>query len=358
MKNAQEGACTYCTTILEHRVLDESRTTEEGDGQSICSWKTTWTHSVKTAQVARPLKLPLTPESILQLNPNMACRIDAVAKFAAALLLSCLLGSPLATQAATVFGTESGWDVGGTAPLCWVTNLTAKPSVYDQTNKLNYTNVEVLNEDLYGEVKPATLLPSCYEGTSLTVEPLDVEHHHRQLITDTTYTFRLTLKTNVSNIDPNILVGALNNRSTIHVRLQLCDAIQQGFCSPMWDSRILDSDLTPAETDLGAAPDAEFPDGPAKWNYVPGEQTLLGIAKAKNGTVVFMRWCRWTLRQLTPDSPALKTAIDISFQLPKGMRTGAYFFIGHAVMNFDMPDGVSMQRIDVAEAIPDNVVEG
>ena len=280
-------------------------------------------------------------------------------KFATAMLLSNTLApSVVSQQAATVFGTESGWDVGGSAPLCWVTNLTAKDSIYDKNNDVNYTNVEVLNNDLYGDVKPATLLPSCYEGTDLTVELLNVEQHHRQLITNKTYTFRMNLQANVSNINPDILVKSLNGRSTIHVRLQLCDAIELGFCSPMWDSRFWDSDLTPSDTDLGAAPDAQFPDGAAKWKYVPGEQTLLGIDKARDGKVVFMRWCRWTLRQLTPDSPAFSTSIDISFQLPKGMRTGAYFFLGQAVMNFDLPDGVSVQRIDIAEAIPDNVIEG
>jgi len=42
------------------------------------------------------------------------------------LLLSC--GIFKTTQAAPAFGTESGWDVGGTDPLCWVSKIFVDPS--------------------------------------------------------------------------------------------------------------------------------------------------------------------------------------------------------------------------------------
>jgi hypothetical protein len=39
-----------------------------------------------------------------------------------------------------------------------------------------------------------------------------------------------------------------------------------------------------------------------------------------------------------------------------GMRRGTYFFIGHGVIHYYLPNG-QLKRLDVADAIPDNVVE-
>ena len=184
------------------------------------------------------------------------------------------------------------------------------------------------------------------------MEPLDLGAE-RQLVTETEYTFRLTLSANITAINEDIFFQALEGQSTIHVRLQLCDAIKQGFCNPLWDSRQLESELQPSDTDVGADPNAQFPDDSTKWKYDEETQTLLGI---DDGPLVFSRWVRWTLKELSPESPTYTTSVDITFQLPLGIRSGAYFFIGHAVMNFDLGGG-TLQRIDVAEAIPENVVE-
>jgi hypothetical protein len=82
--------------------------------------------------------------------------------------------------------------------------------------------------------------------------------------------------------------------------------------------------------------------------------TLIGV-EDDDGVLVFSRWCRWTIRQLTPETPIFSAVVNISLQLPVGIRSGAYFFVGHTVLNFDLNS--TIVRVDVASAIPDNVVE-
>ena len=190
----------------------------------------------------------------------------------------------------------------------------------------------------------------CYNGTGLKVFPVNVSAD-RQILTGVSYTFRLELEADVSQIDERIAIQALNGRSTIFFRLLLCDAIKHGFCRPLVDTREIDNGLQRSDTDLGAGENEMFANDTSRWNFNEN-MTLLGI---KSGLLVFSRWCKWTLRQLTPEVPVFKTSANISLQLPVGIRSGAYFFVGHTVMNFDLNS--TILRVDVASAIPDNVVE-
>jgi hypothetical protein len=187
----------------------------------------------------------------------------------------------------------------------------------------------------------------------LDVTPVDLDSN-RQLLTGIPHTFRLLLKADVSQINDQIALQALNGNSTIFFRLLLCDAIKQGFCRPFIDTRKIDNTVTKSMTDLGAGKDDVFANDTTRWIYKQNT-TLLGLKKEDNGILVFSRWCRWTLHQLTPDSPKFETSVNISLQLPIGIRSGAYFFVGHTVMNFDL--NTTILRVDVASAIPNNVVE-
>lgn len=61
-------------------------------------------------------------------------------------------------DSSALFGTVNGYDVGGTDPLCYVSNLTMVPNVE------GYTNVEVLNDGLYSGDQ-VTLLPKVRSST-------------------------------------------------------------------------------------------------------------------------------------------------------------------------------------------------
>jgi 7 transmembrane sweet-taste receptor of 3 GCPR len=197
----------------------------------------------------------------------------------------------------------------------------------------------------------------------MEVVPLDLTVN-RQLLTGERHTFRLTIQSDVSAIDPRIAIHALNGKSTIFFRLLLCDAIKKGLCSPLIDSRQIDSELKPYQTDVGVTDASqEFPPGASRWVYEPNI-TLRGISDPDpddDGVLIFSRWCRWSLKQLNPENPVFNATVDISLQLPEvGVRSGAYFFIGHAVLNFDLGgegENATYQRVDVAKAIPNNVVE-
>ena len=63
--------------------------------------------------------------------------------------------APITIQAATVFGTENGYDAGGTEPICFVTNLTdASASIVDGNPR-----IDLLNSRLYGNNDEVVLLP-------------------------------------------------------------------------------------------------------------------------------------------------------------------------------------------------------
>ena len=173
------------------------------------------------------------------------------------------------------------------------------------------------------------------------------------MLTGEPYTFRLQLQADVSQIDEQIAIQALNGKSIIFFRLLLCDAIKQGFCRPLIDTREIDSTVKKSQTDLGAGENEVFANDTSRWHFTEN-MTLLGIEE-EDGLLVFSRWCRWTLRQVTPEQPIFNTTANISIQLPHGVRSGAYFFVGHTVLNFDLNS--TILRVDVASAIPDNVVE-
>jgi hypothetical protein len=268
-----------------------------------------------------------------------------------ALFLLILSLSLLATlvQSAPIFGTENGYDAGGTEPICFTSKINIANRSTTELQPSQKASLEALNEELFaGQSSGFELLPSCFEGTNLDVELLGMGMD-RMLETGSNYTFRVKLEILLSQISDKI--PQLIN-STIHVRFLLCDAIKQGFCNPLQDTRELDKNVVPSETDFDADEKDSFEVGANKWRYEEGK-ALLGIT---DGFIVLSRWVKWTLREVEKGSDLYKTSVDITLQLPKGIREGAYFFIGHAVMNFEVGGGV-IERVDVADAIPDNILE-
>jgi hypothetical protein len=266
------------------------------------------------------------------------------------LLVLSLSLATLVQSSAPIFGTENGYDAGGTDPICFtstinVTDRIAGAVLPSQPGDL----LEDLNDVLYsGQSSGFELLPTCFEGTDLDVEPLDLGAD-RRLVTGSDHTFRVKLQVLLSQISDRI--PQLVN-STIHVRFLLCDAIRQGFCNPLQDTREKDNNVVPSETDVDADETDSFEEGEFKWRYEEG-RSLLGIS---DGFIVLSRWVRWTLSEIEPGSDLYNTTVDITIQLPEGIREGAYFFIGHVVMNFEVGDGI-IERVDVADAIPDNILE-
>jgi hypothetical protein len=55
------------------------------------------------------------------------------------------------TSTAGEFGTTDGYDVGGTRPICYVTNILDDPTIPDtSTDGTNYTSIEFLNDGMFG----------------------------------------------------------------------------------------------------------------------------------------------------------------------------------------------------------------
>jgi hypothetical protein len=259
-----------------------------------------------------------------------------------------VLALSLATsvQPAPLFGTENGYDAGGTDPICFTSKTNGTAPI---AGGLLTGGLEVLNYELFqGQDTEFELLPRCFNGTDLDVQPLDLGTD-RVLETGSNYTFRVTLEVLLSQISDKI--PQLSN-STIYVRFLLCNTIILGFCNPLQDTRELDKNLVPSETDFDADETDSFEDGGDRWRYEQGK-TLLGISY---GPYVLSRWVKWTLDQVETDSQLYNTSVDITLQLPNGILEGAYSFIGHAVMNFEIGNGI-IERVDIADAIPDIILE-
>jgi hypothetical protein len=269
-----------------------------------------------------------------------------------------------------VFGTENGYDVGGTDPLCWESRLnsTAEVDFPTSVEKNEYDSIETLNQELFDSDDPdVQLLPDCPNGTIVSVTPLDLDAplvllsddkggSDKVIYTEQTYTFRLNIQLNVSNLVANWTVPP-DGFVFIHCRLHLCDTTQQGFCNPLADTRERDATLTRADTDMGGDNQSMPPLMSDKWAYSEGTP-LKGLTDKADGSKIYSRWIKWKLRQTNTDTDLYKTEVDMSLWLPKNTNPGVYFFIGHVVVDFKSEEeSNTIRRIDITQAIPGNVVQ-
>ena len=288
-----------------------------------------------------------------------------------------------------VFGTRNGYDVGGTEPLCW-NSIFAQDG--DLMSNKNMSSMEKLNEQMFeAENADVKLLSECPNATSMTMTPLVDEKWLTkdadnvvvlELYTGETYSFRLNVELNLVNVLNENNGGNRNNSNNnlttvlieqgemfIHCRLHLCDAMQQGFCNPLKDTREHDESMTKAETDVDDSSDdvGHAPSSPKltqddKWAYTEGT-ALIGLndhddhnEKSNGGGTIYTRWIRWKLREGLDESGVFSTQVDMSLQLPRATTSrGAYFFLGHVVVDFDLGNG-NIQRLDIAQTIPEKIV--
>lgn len=275
-----------------------------------------------------------------------------------------------------VLGTDGGYDVGGGEPICFVSRVNATfDSIQDTGNDgvlLSTDNTfDLINSDLYqgngsAHENSLILLSKCFDQTQLSVSSLDMDidlenateaeklaaaldrssDDYKFVKGGTVHRFRIAFVSNLTNVNPAINTTALGSNFTIHTRINFCNALQLGFCSPLEDTTDLDLSVTPFETDVGADIDQEFPSGDDRWEYDPNI-TLKGLV-VDEGNRVVTRWVRWRMKETTTDSPLYNTTVDVSVTLPKEVPMGAYFVVGHVVMNFDL--GTAIERIDIADA--------
>ena len=258
-----------------------------------------------------------------------------------------------------MFGTKNGYDTGGTDPLCYA-------SPFSKTNTTSmmstiHNEIEMLNEQLFEMADSTDLLPQCPRGTSMTVTPRNLDPKTMEMLLGKPYDFLLDLTFDTSNLPSHIDLDPTLPNMTVYYRLHVCDAVRQGFCNVVRDTRDKDANLTRAEADLGD--DAtEFPDDDSKWAYTEGT-ALQGLLESKNDTsTMYGRWCKWLLRR-QPGTGVFMSKLNVKLQLPDDnedemMQFGArpYFFIAQAVVHFDMKNGEKGLRFDISQAIPSKVV--
>jgi hypothetical protein len=258
------------------------------------------------------------------------------------------------------FGTSEGYDVGGVAPLCWEALYSA---IVHSSNTTTTNHLDELQEELFSLVddneNPVSLLPSCYNGTSFTITeqgPTDTTETSEMYMLHA-YTFRLQIQVDLPHIiaersnDTTSL--ALPDQLKIYCRIQLCHTEKQGFCNPLVDTRALDQTVKKTDTDVGAVGD--YLNTSSKWHYEQGTALwgMLNNISRDDGEALYTRWIEWSLKE-SLDTGVYNTTVDMTIQLPGGIRPGPYFVVGHVVL--DLTENGTTHRIDLSQTIPDKVV--
>lgn len=290
------------------------------------------------------------------------------------------------------FNTSTGYDASGTNIVCWLSTIENNSFAYtngginntgsnisnNDTNTTSSTssnssttvttdelrqadNVDdesvfyfIDDDDLYynaTENDSTKLLSKCYNGTTMTTvalsESFNVDGFY---YTNTSYVVNLTVQTDLS-----ALIGEARQlilKDIIFIRSQyiFCNAIQVGFCHPL---RRPNSQIDFTTTTTGNTTNIEPPLTEVRM-YKEG-QVLQGEVLGMG--LVLAPWFGWKLQRISSNSTVYSSSINVSLSLPKGVTPGAYFYVGHSVLSYyDQNDNEAM-RFDIADAIPDNIVQ-
>ena len=290
-----------------------------------------------------------------------------------------------------IFGTRNGYDQGGTEPLCWKTTWPTTQRTNHSVAQNRSNLIEQSNAEMYALSQQSELLPECYSDTKLTVLSYTMGNSSSnsdkpQLFLGEPYTIQMELQMDFANLPMDgmtVTNGTTTNGTTIstplfpdmrevYFRLHLCDAIQQGFCNPIRDTRAADASLTREQADQPLAAghsDANaslpFPENPDKWFYDPNV-TLNGLTlddDSSSSLYYYGRWCKWNLRRQN-ETTMYRTLIPVTIEFPlppndanndyRGARP--FFFVGQAVVPLGVNTLGQQVRLDIAQTVPSKVV--
>lgn len=151
-----------------------------------------------------------------------------------------------------------------------------------------------------------------------------------RLLTGQEHSFRFDFKFVPSQVDEDAFLATNTNNNT-WIRLLLCDAIRTGFCSPFLEQGDID---TSEETDL-SGPMVNEETGQVDRYGMEEDRILKGVT---DGLHLFTRFARWGMTEV--EEGVFNVTLDIGFQVPEG-QGGYYFFIGHAVVYFDVSNNTT-----------------
>jgi hypothetical protein len=262
-----------------------------------------------------------------------------------------------------LFGTRNGYDQGGNETMCWKTTWNSSSRQESQKSNL----MERSNEEMFTLSEESHLLPECYQDTTLTVNSYNLEQQP-QLYLGRPYTIQMDLQMDFAQVTIDLFNSTLPDIWEIYFRLHLCDAIQQGWCDPIRDTRQDDAALTRNESDqpLPGEP-SEFPENADKWVYNPNV-TLNGLTLDQKEDYYYGRWCKWKLRRRQNTTTLYRTIIPITIEFPLPSKDDNYtdlyltmgarpfFFVGQAVVPLGLTTEGEQVRLDIAQTVPSKVV--
>ncbi|CAB9501851.1 expressed unknown protein [Seminavis robusta] len=230
------------------------------------------------------------------------------------LLPAALLPLPLVVAASVPF-TLNGYDVdGGADPICWTLPL------------LNMSDFRFKASDFM-------MQPSCPEGTSFSLRPVDLNHSgefddNQIMYFETPYKFELDATVHFDHIAGSIAepgrgnvafeVGDYNDTSedytTLFFRLILCDTRHVGFCNPInvgfLDLNISDYAVIERDGWLGSR-----------------DTTENDLKAVQIGNHLFTAWIELKMQEISPRFFQVRHQFTI--RLPK-VSAGTFFVIGHS----------------------------
>lgn len=232
-----------------------------------------------------------------------------------------------------ILGTESGYDRGGTDPVCWLSLLegSANDSIdtLDEALVASISSAESRNNTIYG----VRLLPRCFPQTDLSIATTPAVTNTTCLFTETPHEVSITTSINPINIWEELQAAAATTRAFVsngtvetrfHARIVLCHAFYSGFCNPI----ALLADHKSVE---------------------PNHNLNSSISFAGNNWMLASNWESLPIDE-TRNNETVRTHIPITLQLPSSMRMGSYFIVAHTAVVMQI--GYSaIARLDVADTI-------
>ena len=171
------------------------------------------------------------------------------------------------------------------------------------------------------------LLSSCFNGTFVTLEALDLEQQS-SLFRSLPYTFRLQVQTNASDLFPQPESDASFSAS-LFFRFVLCNALKSGYCNPV-------------------VPDPKENDSNSTVVVLTDSTTLVGTVDKKR-KMVFSNWALPSTTEVDADSRTVALdPVDVRLRVPRETPLGLYRLVVHTLLVMVANDGgeVTVKRLD------------
>lgn len=263
-------------------------------------------------------------------------------------------GEPSNNQINPIYGSINGYDAGGPDAVCWaarfddtqLSSLLSSPPAHDPSD------IILLNHLVTTEVETSEFqqLPSCLEGTNLTIRPIwkyDGVKKDPTMWHGTPLTFDVAVETDLSSYSGAVETSSAVDGILAWVRIFICSESEIGYCHPFLDS---------------SSWDAYFPDpnNVEAQDFASSEgQVLDAFSTDPNENLTFSTsWISQTLTPVRGDDDSIsatgsiyRTVVNVTTVVSNDANKGGYHVIGHAILELPGVQRNTTYRVDVSNSV-------